>query len=271
MPNEQPHDTLEAARAQLCSRNATGAWLCRSCPTPLEAGDIVQCVACAEATRQRSEEAERLRRRTEWQERQRSAGQRVLDQLPSWRHIRTAEGTAAVVDPRLVPLAERYDLARGSVLALGSSGSGKTSSTGRAVFRLVNKRLDALLERPRDAQAQADFEEICRARWLTGCDVDRCLSAHRLGTGAEAEAITGAVQASILVLDELGPERAHQAGAIFDLVDRRSKRGRPTIVTSGLSAQAFQDRYGSGMLRRLTEKGLGALVDLHGQPGGRGA
>jgi len=249
-------------REQHCKRDDAGAWLCQSCDAALTETDAVQCPSCVTAGREQAEEEARQRRRLQWQEEQRKRHAKVIEQLPAGDHIKDLAAVGGLVERRFLAVAHRLEL-KGSVLLLGQSGAGKTTVMAAGLYRLGAERLQAVLANPRDPDARKAFEEFARVRWVTAWDIGRALSAHRLGTGGEPELVAQAVESSFLVIDELGPEPAHLAGVLFDIIDRRSKRGAHTAATSGLSAEAFQGRYGSGMWRRLTERGLGDLVDVH--------
>ena len=69
------------------------------------------------------------------------------------------------------------------------------------------------------------------------------------------------------VLRHHSHESGRDADVGFYVVDARYSQQRPTIVTSGLRPDAFRERYGDAMWRRLTEKGIGDLIDTGGRSG----
>jgi len=240
-----------------------GSWKCR-CGSVLAPDDVVACPACLERSRIEREKRELAERRREWESSLLARVRRTLAQLPAWPHVASREAFAAAVSvPILRRVAETYQLENGSLLALGLSGQGKTSLCARVVTRLVGSAMDARIADPKDEGAKKRFQAATGIVWTTGSAIARALREHRLGSGDEPELITLAVEAPLLVCDELGPEPPQRAGEIFDVVDRRYGAGLPTLVTSGLSLEAFTERYGDAFRRRLTETGRGTLIDGH--------
>ncbi len=132
--------------------------------------------------------------------------------------------------------------AAGSALVLlGSAGSGKTSLAA-AALRAMARRLDAV------------------GRFVTAFDIAKARQEHRLGEG-EAPAIEKALQARVLVLDELGAELGRNT-AVQEVIHERHSRERPTIYTTGFSKSELEGRYGAGIARRIFEDAmrLGAVV-----------
>lgn len=254
-------------REQHCRRDESGGWLCSACRVALlTEQDTIQCAPCvADAERQRAQNEARRRMEQE-QACQHNRREAVVAQVPSWPHVKGVSTTKERTDPRLWPFVQEFDLSA-SGLVLGPSRSGKTSASACIVHRAGTERLEALQKRPRDPSAIKAFNSFTGLRWLSAWDLARAQSAHRLGTGEESKLITEAVQASFLFLDEAGPEPAHVAGLLFDVVYRRGVGGLHTLVTSGLTAEQFKGRYGSGLFCRLTERGIGMLIDLHPRRG----
>lgn len=250
-------------RRRCCQQDVAGRWLCSGCREPLADEDAVNCRACvakAEDDRRQQEAAER---RARWEADQRRRAAEVLERLPKWRHLQSAADTAACIDRRLLPVAERWTPSTGSLLLLGPSGVGKTSAAARALHRLGASRLDARLNDPRSLDAKRNLDEFLGCLWVTAFELSRAFDEHRLGNEGGPELIARAVAATALFVDECGPEPAHNSGRIFDIIDRRNNEGRPTIVTSGQTAEGLETKYGSGFVRRLKQRGLGAIVDCH--------
>lgn len=85
--------------------------------------------------------------------------------------------------------------------------------------------------------------------------------------------MTKALDAPLLLLDDLGQEREDRDGCITDVVYGRSNADLPTWVTCGLSSkeqtlEAFASqlsrRYDGGFVRRILE--TGKRVTLGGRP-----
>ncbi len=249
-------------RAQHCDERE-GLWYCK-CGTLLEDADDFNCIECRERLNREKAQRERDHRLEEFRERQSVFVTRTLERLPKWPHLETPESFAAAIkDATIRRVSEGYRLERGSMAALGPSGMGKTSLAARIIHRLVTDGLKAVITDPRDREARKYFDRVIDTRWVTASELVRALREHRLGTGSEPELWSRAYKASVLVVDELGPESPQRAGEIFDLIDRRYTEGRVTLVTSGLTVDQFKERYGDAMFRRLTEKGRGFLIDGH--------
>jgi DNA replication protein DnaC len=132
----------------------------------------------------------------------------------------------------LKTLSERI-LGAANAIFQGPSGTGKTSL---AVACLQERLLDARFE-----------------------------SALRLGTAriqnpagkGEAEVVTRAIEARLLLIDDVGTEAKTANNAVRDVVFERHDAERPTWITTGFSSQQLADFYGDGFLRRILE---GAMV-----------
>lgn len=172
----------------------------------------------------------------------------ALRRLPwAWTEDR-AEYESAVSAPPLRAIAERWVPSRGGLLVLGRTGAGKTASVVRALRRIV--------------RAATDYRDpVLRLRWTTATELVRARTEHRLGQG-EPDVIREARSAPVLVIDEIGFERADEA-LWTDLIHERYQKQSVTLATSGRDADAFALRYGSATMRKLTDP-RGALLDLWG-------
>jgi DNA replication protein DnaC len=152
-------------------------------------------------------------------------------------------------DPRLRGASEKYTTARGSLLALGPAGCGKTVMVKRLARRLL-----------RDAWRAGDATApIVHAVFVSALELTRAITETRLGVVCEA--LREAQRVPLLLLDEIGQE-AHDPRWLLELLDRRyGPRHLPTIATSGLTHAELVARYGTGCVRRLTEP-VGTLLDL---------
>jgi DNA replication protein DnaC len=71
--------------------------------------------------------------------------------------------------------------------------------------------------------------------------------------------IAGAFRAQVLVLDDLGLERTHSPKAVAtigEIIRHRHESERRTITTTGFSHNELADIYGSGIARRLGDRGI---------------
>ena len=125
-------------------------------------------------------------------------------------------------------------LAAPGVLLVGPSGSGKTS-----LACALLRAWEAQSTRRRGAFVPAWRLGVARAQ-------------HGLGQGEPAEG-ERAIATGLLVLDDLGSERNTVTNAVPDVIFERSYAGRPTWITTWMTAEQVSQRYGDGIARRLYE------------------
>lgn len=251
-------------------RTASGAWLCRRCTTvELKDDQLFECASCAEVTKREHQQEQAVQRRRQWEESVRRRCVSSFANVPSWPHLGTAAAFSKVVSEKhLRAFAERWDHSKGSALLLGPSGAGKTSAAARALRRLEADAVAKILEdgasvygMPPSA-AEESLSALSSTLWTKAFELVEALGVY--GNELNAPLIVKAKEASILVVDELGPEPAKHIGVIFDIIDRRYERGAPTVGTSGLTKAAFLSRYGDAFFRRLTDGTVGnRLIDVH--------
>lgn len=203
------------------------------------------CGACDERRREEDARAARLAD-------VRFAAKGWAEQLPAWDYARpNCRRWCENVDCRLLAMTTAWDPYAGGLAVCGPTAAGKTSC--------LVARLRGMAE---DAIAKAEAGEVVRLGrlcWTTEAALARDRREWPLGRGTspifeEAEA------AAVLVVDEVGYARA--ADILMELADVRYATGRGTMtITTGLTPEQFIERYGSALLRRLTERGQ--LVDLH--------
>ncbi|MBK8994951.1 MAG: ATP-binding protein [Myxococcales bacterium] len=151
----------------------------------------------------------------------------------------------AVSAPSLRAVSERWTPDRGSLLVHGVTGSGKTAASARGLRRNV--------------RAATSLEDLALGLvWASAADLAHARRRHRIGAG-EAPAIEAAIGATILVVDELGPEPV--GDAIPEVFDARYRRGAVTITTSGMRLEELAAKYGDAVLRRLTAP-VGARIEV---------
>lgn len=134
----------------------------------------------------------------------------------------------------------------GDMLLHGDTATGKTS--------LVVAMLDAWVRQDPEQRAGARFVE---SYWLAGAR-----ARHALGQG-EAPAVTSAMKATLLVLDDLGSESDDRRNVIADVVFHRHNEELPTWITTGFTVEQLVNRYGSQVIRRIVEQGK--RVELGGK------
>ncbi len=247
---------LFAAVRQAHARRVDGVWMCQ-CGTPLTDADAFMCPPCVERSRaEREQEILRERSRRHVAELQRLA-YAVLASAPDWEHARIDSPALHRFPIDLQRWTRSYST--GSATILGPSGAGKTSSV-LAMLRRLGDEAMARERARRSWEIAAETRRLGEAVWTTGHAIARARKQHGLGDD-EAPPIRQAMRASLLIIDELGFEPLTEA--LFEVIDTRYTRRRPTIVTSGLTAEQFMARYGVAMLRRLTDEGVGQLLDVH--------
>lgn len=170
------------------------------------------------------------------------------------------------LDQRLRRLALELDPAiHGGRLICGPTGVGKSLALALVLRRLMRaeaaQRYDAADDYTRDNLAL-----VCRDHvWTRAQDLPVARLQTRLGDG-EAELVSRALAADLLVLDDLGWEsqRAGAADVVLEVLAARYDAGSPTLVTSGLQLAAVRERYGDALIRRICEAGglPGRVLDL---------
>jgi hypothetical protein len=86
--------------------------------------------------------------------------------------------------------------------------------------------------------------------------------AHRLGMArlqhpaghGEAVLVEAAIEAPMVLLDDLGSERDFPTNPIADVIFERHAQDRPTWMTTGLTRESLVARYGAGVVARLFER-----------------
>lgn len=124
------------------------------------------------------------------------------------------------------------------VILVGASGTGKTSLAVAMMREWSDRRGEAAL-------------------FMPALDLASAIARSRLGL--EPPEIAASIVAPLLVLDDLGTEATHLAGAIVETVFHRHAHLRPTILTTWLGddetretrGNALAARYGDGFARRV--------------------
>lgn len=154
------------------------------------------------------------------------------------------------VNPTVVAALRAWRGGDAGLLITGPSGCGKTTACVAKVRLILDTARDK--DVPRDK-----FKFAARMRFVVAADLAIARRQWSLGNG-EAPEVKDAIDASLLVLDEVGYESTADT-AIPETIDARYRRGLPTIVTTGLRFEAVEKRYGEATTRKLL--GRGKVVD----------
>lgn len=131
------------------------------------------------------------------------------------------------------------------LLLLGGTGAGKTT-LGTAVFRHLADRVLA----PEATEADEDF--VRGMVWIPAMELAR--SRRETPLGKSNTKVERALNATVLMLDDLGQEApADKEDLVYVLTERQRYR-RKTIVTCGFPLDSLEERYGAHLERRLTER-----------------
>ena len=78
-----------------------------------------------------------------------------------------------------------------------------------------------------------------------------------------------ALEASVLVLDDLDLAPEVHGSAVVDVIHARHRENLPTIVTTTLTPAETAQRFGDGSARRLFERGMATVIELPVEQGGQ--
>ena len=241
--SERTYDEHLAARR----RDATGNPVC-DCGAPLTHADGFFCEACSEANAARAKREREERLRSEELERLKFGARRGLREAPDWPHARvgTEAFQRAVKSDRFRAVAAKYEPDRDGTLTLcGETGRGKTT-VALAILRRLH---DEALADPHPAKLKL----IGFSKWVTSYRLVEARREHPLGRG-KAELVEAAINATLLVIDDLGNEPPDPV--TFEVIDERYAKSRPIIVTTGFEPKALRAKHGDAIWRRLTERGI---------------
>lgn len=159
-----------------------------------------------------------------------------------------AEWLAVLVGPTTIARAHEV-IGSPRVALVGPPGAGKTSLAA-AMYRAV-------------ARGEQSTKTLYGYRWVSSHKLAKARAGQPLGEG-EAPLVQSCMDASLLVLDELGGEDPRYASAVGEVLFERHEQARPTWVTTGVGPKEIASRYGGGIARRVFEDA--AVFRLGGKP-----
>lgn len=191
----------------------------------------------------------------------------LIEHGPIALAIKSREELAGLIRaPALGRVRDEYEPLRdGGRVVIGPTGVGKTSFAMYVARRLTEAQLE------REESAGDDFSAKFSARrraikvkCIGAAHLPQAVLQTGLGSG-EAPLVTEAVEADVLILDDLGWEsrRAGAADIVVEVLARRYDGGRVTIVTSGKRLDELTNTYGEAVIRRICEAGgkPGKVID----------
>lgn len=216
---------------------------------------------------------ERERERMEWERRDQqqwvdrcNVAAALPSTFPSWLWANTEDPEVkGRIAPRILAAAQRWTPSAGNLVLTGPTGCGKTAG---AIATCRRSRTDVAraaagtdrADREARAAAERQLAELQGWRWITGHEIARARREASLGVGLP-EPIAKAMQARVLVIDEIGQETP--TSELWEVVDARYAAGLATIATTGLTPAQFRDKYGTALWRRLADRG--SVIDARSQ------
>lgn len=151
----------------------------------------------------------------------------------------------------------------GHLTLVGATGAGKTAVVAAIAHRILDMARD-------DDALHAHAVEVAAAlRFVAAVDLGDAAKRWPPRDQQHPPLVQAALDASILILDDLGHEDPKER-VVFKVIDARYRsHGKPTIVTSRLARADMEreDRYGPDGARRIYD--CTRVVDLFRQGGGK--
>jgi len=157
-----------------------------------------------------------------------------------WASLQAPELRRRVARERAIAEGEAA-LGAPAVVLVGPSGSGKTT-----LACALLRAWEAKHPRRRAVFALATRLAVARIE-------------HGFGHG-QAPEIERALEAGLLLLDDVGTEGHSAWNAVPDVILERVTYGRPIWVTTWMSPEQAAQRYGDGVARRLFEAGRSTVI-----------
>lgn len=221
---------------ELPAPSAPGSWLCSRCDAPMSE-NVWACPTC------RAKEHADVQAEVAG-----PARDRALASIPA-TYADAARGSLELAQRCHEDAIRRaFEAPLAPTLILGPTGAGKSTLAA------------ALLRHHIDTHPRG---HTCR--WLSAHDAVEAAAEHGLGDG-QAPVLRAAERAAVLVLDDIGSERATVSNqAIASLAWARYDQARPTIYTSGFAPAKLVERYGDAFMRRLHDRGRIIIIRSRSQ------
>lgn len=173
---------------------------------------------------------------------------KIRARLPEFlRSVRIDVLEQRIHSPAMLEVARSWAPERGSVALLGDTGKGKSTASGALALRLIREGV---------RQGGRLWELAQGLRWFRAEELEQEMRAHPLGRGA-CPAYTSAVNAKLLILDDVGWEKDRKA--IASVLAARYESAQLTVLTSGQTVDGLREMYGDAIIRRI--------VTYRGRPG----
>ncbi|MCB9584381.1 MAG: ATP-binding protein [Polyangiaceae bacterium] len=232
-----PANREERHAAWVASLVDGGCPVCGTVPEPKHIG----CRACwerADNERMRLAEVERFTKRFD----------EYTDALPSFRFA-TPENAEWVrqVHPKIREVVAAWNC-RSSLMLFGETGCGKTTS----IVARLRAEAERLKQQARDGGERVYWDFM----FTTEADILEAHRTHKLGTELPKR-LRSLRSSNLAVIDEMGFQPEYGIPIVMRYVDERYREGRPTVITSGLTYDAFVRRYSPALVRRVLQAGDG--------------
>jgi len=164
--------------------------------------------------------------------------------LPDWPWARFDNPTfRELADAVILEAAESWRIEQSALVLAAPTGAAKTASIVAWAYAEQARRLADV-----DAGGKPQPLDFV---FTTGFELAKARAQHQLGAG-EAPAVRAALDAKLLLLDEVGFEPMRDR-VIFEVVMHRMNQRKPCVLTTGRTEEEFSERYGAATWRRFTE------------------
>jgi DNA replication protein DnaC len=211
--------------------------------------DNYRCVACI-GHRVEAEKKRRAHEYAAWNRcRLEETRRALLERVPSeFRGLRLATIAAAgrlrrpEASKELEPFILWPDELPPVLLLVGPTEAGKTSAAAALLNEIVERGTAEGAKR-REAELAGGIRFLLSSRLAS--------ARSRSPLGEDPEEVVQALEATVLVIDELGLEEQRFIPELETIIHEWHSSGRRTIVTTGLTSEVLKERYQGGIVRRL--------------------